>query len=274
MKKTISYYEFPNGSIVKSVNGDAVYRYNSVRNIWEADYSLTAIFSWDRPYGEPCENLRKKVDLSDDLPSFPKPKEFVPGNTVLIGAYPQLNAHDFSPIEWIVLEVSDKIALCISKKCLITSCYNEAKETYGNPELLRWEHSKVRSICNNIFYENAFSEEEKHQIIPRTVSVRHGNNCEDSIFLLSEDEVCKYLPTCTSRQSEPTTCALMHGALTGHSSDLSNFAAWWLLPEEDEDNKNVLYPKVVLPDGMIQYHGRNIYHNDFTIRPCIQVKID
>ena len=48
------------------------------------------------------------------------------------------------------------------------------------------------------------------------------------------------------------------------------YTAWWLLPEEDGDN---IYPKAVFPDGKIGFHGRNIYHSDFTIRPCIRVRL-
>ena len=126
-------------------------------------------FAWDRPYGEPCLNLRKKVDVSCDLPPFPRESEFEVGNTVLIGAYPQKSAHDFSPIEWIVLEADGCVALCISKNCLITSGYCDPQKAYG-------------------FADGS------------------------------------------------------------------------------------IYPKVVHYSGSFIFHGRNAYHGDFTIRPCVRIK--
>ena len=86
MGKQISYYEFPNGHVVKDVESDGVYRFNPVSRAWERDDALTAEFAWDRPYGEPCSQLRQKVDVSCDLPPFPHASEFQPGSTVLIGA--------------------------------------------------------------------------------------------------------------------------------------------------------------------------------------------
>ena len=148
MENGITYYEFPNGDIVKSIPSDGVYRFDPLRKTWNRDYALTAEFAWDRPYGEPCKNLRRKADISCDLPPFPDRKDFVPGNTVLIGAYPQTSAYDFSPIPWIVLEVDGTTALCITKDCLITSGYCDPRQAYGKPDLLRLEHSLSREICN------------------------------------------------------------------------------------------------------------------------------
>ena len=34
-----------------------------------------------------------------------------------------------------------------------------------------------------------------------------------------------------------------------------------------------VYPKAVWGSGEIQYHGRNVGHSDFAIRPCIQVRM-
>ena len=170
VKKHIEYYEFPNGDIVKRVHSDSVYRFNAVERTWKIDHSLTTEFEWDRPYGEPCEHLRQKADISCDLPPFPDAGTFIPGNTVFVGAYPQKSPYDFSPIEWIVLDTDGASALCISKYCLVTSGYCDPKQAYG---------------------------------------IHDGS----------------------------------------------------------------IYPKAVFQMGEIQFHGRNCYHTDFTIRPCIQIKL-
>ena len=34
-----------------------------------------------------------------------------------------------------------------------------------------------------------------------------------------------------------------------------------------------IYPKAVFPNGEIGFHGRNIFHSDFMIRPCILLNV-
>lgn len=279
IQRRIEYYEFPNGDVVKSIQSDAVYRFNLAKRIWEIDHSLTAEFAWDRPYGEPCEHLRQKVDVSCDLPPFPHESEFKPGNTVLIGAYPQKSLHDFAPISWIVLETDGSTALCISKDALITSGYCDPQKAYGKPELLWWENSLAREICNHHFFGTAFSDMEKARMIPRKISdIWFGTECIDSVFLLSEREVLRYFPEATQRKAMPTPYAIQKGARLGWTEDTKAFTGWWILPEENPYgiHDGSIYPKAVFQMGEIQFHGRNVYHTDFTIRPCIQInyKID
>lgn len=233
------------------------------------------IFAWDRPYGHPCENLRQKADISCDLPPFPQEWEFQPGNTVLIGAYPQRSLHDYSPIEWIVLDTDGTSALCISKYCLITSGYCDPQKAYGNPEQLWYENSLAREICNHHFFTNAFSDTEKERIIPRKLSgVQLGAECIDPVFLLSELEITHYFPTSSQRQASPTHYAIQKGARLGWTDSTKAFCSWWILPEEHAYGcrDGSIYPKAVFQMGEIQFHGRNIYHDDFTIRPCIQIR--
>ena len=275
MEIRIEYYEFPNGQIVKSVHSDQVYRYNPAAGSWEADPSLTAEFAWDRPYGEPCAHLRKKADISCDLPSFPSEQEFFRGNTVLFGAYPQKSSHDFSPIPWIVLAATDTTALCIARDCIITSGYCDPKVAYGKPEMIWWKNSLAREVCNHHFFDDAFSESEKERMIPRELFAgQPGKECADYVFLPSEQEVLEYFPTAEQRKGKPTHYARQKGAMRGWTDDTKSYTSWWLLPEENaygiQDGS--IYPKVVFPMGGIQFHGRNMYHQDFTIRPCIQIR--
>lgn len=273
-KKQIDYYEFPNGTVVKSVQGDHVYRYDPIEKTWIIDYSLTAEFAWDRAYGEPCKSLRKKVDVDCDLPPFPNKYDFFPGSTVFIGAYPQRNPHDFSPIAWIVLETDGSTALCMTRDCLITTGYCDFQEAYGKPELLWWENSLARNICNQHFYDTAFSEAEKTRIIPKEMKeVQLGAKCTDSVFLLSEREVLRYFPLTYQRRAKPTPYAIQNGAGLGWGDEGKDYSSWWLLPEENAygHQDGSIFPKAVFYPGGIQFHGRNAYHKDFTIRPCIQI---
>lgn len=277
MHRTIDYYEFLNGEIVKYIPSDGVYRYQPTEKTWKRDASLTAEFAWDRPYGVPCAQLRQKVDLSEDLPPFPHKSAFEPGNTLFIGAYPQKSAHDFSPIAWIVLETNGTTALCLAKYGLIASGYCDPQRAYGKPELLWYANSLARDVCIHHFYETAFSEAERARLVPRTLSVLQlGAACADPVFLLSEQEVQRYLPNAAQRKAKPTPYAMQTGALPGWTPDTKAFASWWILPEENAYGlpDGSIYPKAVWPTGEIQFHGRNAYHTDFTIRPCIEIRYD
>lgn len=273
--KNIDYYEFPNGEIVKLVHSDGVYRYHATSKTWEMDHSLTTVFAWDRPFGAPCEHLRRKADVSCDLHPFPSESEFRVGNRVFIGGYPQKWEHDFSPIGWIVLETNDSTALCISEKCLITSGYCDPQKAYGKPEFLWYENSLAREICNHHFFADAFSDAEKARIIPRKmVSVQLGEQCIDPVFLLSEEEVRRYFPEASQRKAKPTPYAIRKGARHGWTEDTKEFTSWWILPEENAYGipDGSIYPKAVFQMGEMQFHSRNAYHTDFTIRPCIRIR--
>lgn len=274
MRSQIEYYEFPNGEIIKRIQYDGVYRLDPITKQWNSNDAVTSMFVHDELLGKPCKNLRQKVDMSCDLPPFPCEGAFFPGSTVMIGAYPQKSTYDYSPIPWLVLKTTETTALCISKDCLITSGYCDPQTAYGKPELLWWENSEARNICNHHFFDAAFSEAEKARIIPRITSeVQLGKKCVDSVFLLSEQEVRYYFPTAIQRKSMPTPFAIQTGARLGWTDDTREYTSWWILPEENAYGQDgAIYPKAVFQMGEIQFHGRNAYHLDFTIRPCIQIR--
>ena len=61
---------------------------------------------------------------------------------------------------------------------------------------------------------------------------------------------------------------------SGWTDDTKEYTSWWLLPEENAYGipNGSIYPKAVFQMGEIQFHGRNISHIDFTIRPCVRIK--
>lgn len=271
----IGYYEFPNGEILKNAPDNDIYQFNPVTKKWNINVSLSSLSAYDKSHGKPCENLRQKADISRFLPPFPSESAFYPGNTVMIGAYPQKSLYDYSPIPWIVLQTTDTTALCMAKDCLITTGYCDPQKAYGKPELLWWENSLAREVCNQHFYNTAFSKAEKARIIPREMNeVQLGAKCTDSVFLLSEREVLHYFPLTYQRKAKPTPYATQNGASLGWRDEGRDYTSWWLLPEENAYGYQggSIYPKAVFYPGGIQFHGRNIYHTDFTIRPCIQIK--
>lgn len=215
---------------------------------------------------------------------LPKNEDLVHGATVLFGSYFQEDEIHKTPIEWIVLESNDGVALLISKKALMVSGYCDSKKVYEDLKYLEYSHSKARHICEFDFYEVAFSDEEKECILSKAVrEAGHGLLRKDKVFLLSEREVRLFLPNEEQRKCEPTKFAKKNGARMGWSGNEA-YTSWWILPECEEMcghmvsakgipyEKGEIYPKAVFHNGDIQFHGRNIGHSDFTIRPCIMIK--
>lgn len=118
------------------------------------------------------------------------------GESVVFGAYEQDGdtANEAEAIEWRVLEVKDGKALLLSRYGLEAMPYNATEEA------MTWENCTLRKWLNGEFYETAFSEEEKANIVLTKLEnkdneeygIEGGNDTEDKVFLLSVDEAKKY----------------------------------------------------------------------------------
>lgn len=109
------------------------------------------------------------------------------------------------PIEWLVLTQDNEKMLVVSKYCLDYLRYPD--DWTSN---ISWEKSSLRSYLNSDFINNTFSAEEQQNIILTKnsnvasedyYSTVDGNPTQDRVFLLSIDEVQKYLPASTSSES-------------------------------------------------------------------------
>ena len=101
---------------------------------------------------------------------------------------------DFGGYKWRVLEIRDESMFLLSEKITETGKYHNAYEDVA------WSISDMRQYLNNDFY-NSFSLHEQSQIL-ETALFTNGNpwfaaggadSAIDKIFLLSIDEVLKYL---------------------------------------------------------------------------------
>ena len=208
-------------------------------------------------------------------------KEYKIGQTIRFGRYPQICETNVEPIEWIILDIYDNVALLISKLCIIPSGYCDIYKIRDDVDSLQWKNSLAREICNSDFYNTAFNDKEKQVMCKRlNQSEGVGHSCSDFVFLLSESEIVKYLPTSEDRVASATEYAKSKGAGVGWCG-YEKYSSWWLMPQHEDvgtryiingkEYSESIYPKAVFHNGEIQYHSRNVYHSDFTIRPCIQI---
>lgn len=223
----------------------------------------------------------------------PAPAAF--NHTIFFGSYPQCGTAGIKqPIEWIILEENDEEMLLLSQFCLETCGFLFPNPCPPYPKCwdfsyqeMLWEFSYLRRWLNNEFYNTAFSDFEKEQILNTVIQTVDNDvspleTFDNQVFLLSADEVEKYLPEPNMRRAAPTKHADCTGAQT-----IDGCAWWWLLPHVEvgfgtlvpghgpDQGKHFKYhsvPQVISADGEIGYHSRNIHESDWTVRPVIRIR--
>ncbi|MBN1618384.1 hypothetical protein JW887_03515 [Candidatus Dojkabacteria bacterium] len=112
------------------------------------------------------------------------------GDIILFGT----TINNPSLIKWKILDKQgNKIFI------MAVSAVSEKAHRGKNDPDVTWADSGVRSYLNGLFYNNNFSEYEKEIILETRVSTNMGPSTNDNIFLLSKNEVEKYLPDISSR---------------------------------------------------------------------------
>ena len=167
-------YEFAFYSI--DANRDGVYEHEGVTSVSpEFETGITVKFNWKR-----------KINT---------------GEIVKIGEYSQNDTTGFAkdPIEWIVVGKENDNLLVLAKEIIDNKCY---KDEYVHTS---WETSTIRTWLNNQFYNEAFSEDEKAEIITEDDILHNGFS--DRVFVLSEEQANKYFANDTLRAAMATKYA-------------------------------------------------------------------
>ncbi len=165
------------------------------------------------------------------------------------------------PIEWLVIDKKDGQVLVISKDILFTNRFTN--ESHDKDQ---WDNSEIRKIMNVDFYDEAFNEDEKNMI--NTTNVLPGKNpyygidagmpTDDKLFLLSVDEITKYLPSEESRK-----CSISELA----TQTIYGFPSYWCTRTPGRSDGSIV---VLGSDGVIEYDG--FYKpNYFGIRPAMWI---
>lgn len=192
------------------------------------------------------------------------------GEYITIGTYEQDNNENngAEDIEWLVLDEQDGKVLVISKYILFAERFISYHQ-YDQNKWEKWDNSNVRKGLNVEFYDNAFSEEEKAMICDTKVSpgknpyygIDPGTPTKDKIFLLSVEEIEKYLPTEKGRLSSKTKFV--------ETNQTEGFTYMWCTRTPGESNTTVT---TVDNDGSFFYEG--IYTlNYIGIRPAMWVEL-
>lgn len=125
------------------------------------------------------------------------------------------NSREMTSIKWLVLEENDDELVVIASECLDNLPYHERRED------ITWETCSLRKWLNGEFLNTAFNDDERPAII-------------GSVFLLSREEIIRYMPEESSRQCSPTSWAKRHGAYTNEKG----LCAWWTRSHGQRDNQS------------------------------------
>lgn len=197
-------------------------------------------------------------------------------DTLFLGRYPQLSGSSKpAPIQWEVLETDGEEALLISRLCLDARLYCQTPQG-GTPDAVYWEYSSLRSWLNEDFRAAAFSPAEQQCLRNTVISTHPDASWEKQnnfVFLLSLEQLLRFYPSPESRCAAVSPYARSRGAFEHQAC-----GCWWILSCAADRNGTVFfsshpYPTMVLYNGMIQSHGRNICHGDCGVRPVIRVKL-
>ncbi|MBQ2205412.1 MAG: InlB B-repeat-containing protein, partial [Lachnospiraceae bacterium] len=188
------------------------------------------------------------------------------GDTIYFGTYPQ-SSTDYNvvdPIKWRVLKVEDGKALLLAHKILDNKSFNDSDSPTS------WENSTLRNWTNNIFYDKAFSDDEKTLI--EEVTNTDPDNTKDKVFLLSLNEVRELF---SDYPDAPASGTIYAKNVDNFGSKLyiytNTFSKWWLRSSHNNNNA-----RVVSETGSPAWDGfgRSIIDRTVGVRPTLYLDLD
>ena len=186
------------------------------------------------------------------------------GEQVTFGRFEQDNSpsNGDEPLQWVVIAREGNRALLLSRHVLAAMKYSKnATSTYENSTMREW--------MNTVFVPSAFNEEEAAALAQRTatpVRSAEGRHVQDKAFVLSREEVEKYLPATASRIAAPTAVAQRQGS--GYINKLGD--CWWWLRSSTKGTK---YANTVRNDGTFDNRSVN-FATLLGVRPAVWVNLD
>ena len=139
-----------------------------------------------------ASNFSSKIDKAKVVTLYGRKTTINEMDTVTFGMYPQDSASKIyiKDIEWLVLEKDEK-----NRKALLFSKYIlDCKQFNDTYEAVTWKDCSLRKWLNDDFYNYAFSDAEKDNIILSKIVTKNNDNeiTEDRVFLLDAVDVDKY----------------------------------------------------------------------------------
>ena len=170
-------------------------------------------------------------------------------------------------IEWIILDIQDGQATCISRYGL------EAKPFNTKMTPVSWDTCTLRKWLNEDFLYTAFSAEEQDKLVTVTVTADEnaeyhtdpGNDSQDRVFIPSAVDVQKYFLSDEERKCQTSKTAEIHGGWVS----LDGYCNWWLRTP----GTNRGHAMDVIYDGSVGYYGEEVDRTNRSVRPMIVIQL-
>ncbi len=195
------------------------------------------------------------------------------------GSYEQDNdtADGKEPLNWLVLEVKDDSALLLCQYCIDTQPFAKEKEP------TTWKESNIRRWVNNEFYNDAFSEVEKDNIIVTAIyddeneyyPVTVDEATQDGIFLLNVSEAEHYFASDADRKALPTDYAIAQGIGRSYVREGDRYSGWWLRSIGESESKAALVTAggdIMTEGDYVTGDGTGIMGANLGVRPALWVR--
>ena len=212
---------------------------------------------------KPIINIEEPVPMPVVVLPSPTPaKSYLQsGDVITFGRYEQNNKREdgMEPIEWKVLTVENGQALLLSTIVLDAMPFN----TGGTNS---WDVSSLREWIQGKFIMEAFTYAEQGVIkkVSHKAAPQDAYPDTDTIFILSREEIQRYLPYPSDRQFAASSFAISHNVYRGENG----LACWWT---RTFFAKGIAYN--VWSNGDID-HGDNVTANDGGVLPALWIDIN
>lgn len=233
--------------------GIPAYQYNKAISLVQAEqYSeASQIFGGLGNYRDSVERLK-----AASLQAIANGKLADNSSTVYFGRYESDNKlqNGKEPIKWRVLDKTDGNVLLLADRILDIQPYNRVYD------FSTWETCTLRTWLNDTFINEAFSAEERALIAlsnlenndnPQT-AIEGGNPTQDKVFVLSLEEIDRYLPETEQRKAKDTGYA--------------NVLGWQYYQREWLDRKKPFRQVLDIIDIEVKFGGLKYFLNKWWLR--------
>lgn len=179
------------------------------------------------------------------------------GDEVTLGSFVQSGKEE-SPLTWIVLDVQGGKALLLSKYGV------DSRPYHGKETSVTWQTSDLYEWLNDEFYQQAFGETEKTDILETDGG---AEDIPQKLFLLSREEAQTYFSSDKDRICQATDHAVSRNAYVNTATG----GSWWWLRDPGGSAREALS---VNSDGRIDTRGDRVNGERGVVRPAMWVTLD
>ena len=160
--------------------------------------------------------------------------------------YQNAGTKNLTPLEWLILDESGENFLLITKQCIEARAFNEQRKK------ITFEECTLNKWLNGEFFNTAFNAQEREAIN------------QGKIFLLTSEQVIKYMPEDSQRQCTPTSYAQNNGVYVNPKG----LCAWWT----SSQSKNPLQAEYLNSSGAFGSRPHYVDDKVIGVRPAVFVK--